>query len=247
MSKEEIILSIISIILGGGVVNGIITHILYNNKLKKELKYKGNDVIAKKIEESLEYVRELENSLNEQEIYDVDSVLEKKKDKVNFFGAMGNGEEAYYLSIFNSFETYNEFMDKVRICRKKYEKNLSCRIALNMVFIEKYLYQLSMFMSVHGGEKDIQFWGCIFSCDLIRWRARLDRMVIRETNKYSFKLESHDSNKWIRLRKRELTEQYQDTLLNYLLNGECRKKDRKRMEEMKGYIEEVYLCRISER
>ena len=40
MSKEEIIISIISTILGSSVLNGIITHLLYKNKLKKERRSK---------------------------------------------------------------------------------------------------------------------------------------------------------------------------------------------------------------
>ena len=54
MQKQEIIFSIISTILGSSVLNGIVTHILYNNKLKKELKYKGNDMIAQDIANSLQ-------------------------------------------------------------------------------------------------------------------------------------------------------------------------------------------------
>lgn len=55
MDKEKLLLSILSTILGSSVLNGVITHILYNNKLKKELKNKGNDMIAQDIANSLQF------------------------------------------------------------------------------------------------------------------------------------------------------------------------------------------------
>ena len=38
METEEMIVTIIGAVLGSGILNCIITHILYSNRLKKELK-----------------------------------------------------------------------------------------------------------------------------------------------------------------------------------------------------------------
>ena len=38
MAEEEMIIAVISTILGSSVLNGIVTHILYRSKLKRELK-----------------------------------------------------------------------------------------------------------------------------------------------------------------------------------------------------------------
>ena len=49
MSRTEIIVSIIIAVLGSAGLNGLITHMLYNSKLKKEQKMRAKDIIWEKI------------------------------------------------------------------------------------------------------------------------------------------------------------------------------------------------------
>ena len=86
MDKEKLLLSILSTILGSSVLNGVITHILYNNKLKKELKNKGNDMIAQDIANSLQFFRNLELELTTQEIYNTENELNERGSDINLFG-----------------------------------------------------------------------------------------------------------------------------------------------------------------
>lgn len=231
MSKTEIILSIISIILGSSVLNGIITHFLYNNKLKKELKNKGNDLTAQEISNSLQYYRKLELQLNVHEIYDIENELETRGSNVDFFG-----EETKYPAIFNDWSSYNNFMDQIHICRETHEKNLPCKLALNLLFIDRYIMQLSLFMSENGNEPALQFWGGIFIADLQKWQKKIDKLIVKEINKYTYKIESHSSLKWKRLRKREFVKQYESTVLYYLINDKCPLRYRRKMRALKAIL-----------
>lgn len=74
----------------------------------------------------------------------------------------------------------------------------------------------------------------------------MDRLLIKEINKYGYKLESHETKKWNRLRKRELVKQYEETILFYLLKGKCRKKDRKKMKYISNMIQQIRLSKKDE-
>ncbi len=107
MDKEKLLLSILSTILGSSVLNGVITHILYNNKLKKELKNKGNDMIAQDIANSLQFFRNLELELTTQEIYNIENELNERGSDINLFGG-----ECIYPAIFNDWASYDSFIEK---------------------------------------------------------------------------------------------------------------------------------------
>lgn len=234
MTEEEMIISVISIILGSSVLNGIITHILYSSKLKRELKNKGNDMIAQKIVKSLQFVRNMELELTKQEIYDIENELTDQGSKLNLFGG-----ECIYPEIFNNWQSYNKFMDTIHECRSKHEQNLSVKVAINLVFIERYISQLSLFMSENGGEESLPFWGTLFIFDLQKWQSKMDKLLVKEINRYTYNLESHATKKWRQIRKKELIKQYESTILYYLLNGKCRKKDKRKMEFLKNSLEEI--------
>lgn len=232
MDKEKIILSILSTILGSSVLNGIITHILYNNKLKKELKNKGNDMIAQDITNSLKFFRNLELELTIQEIYNIEDILNEHDSNVNLFE-----DQLIYPAIFNDWASYNSFLEKIHICRKLHEKNFSCKIASNLLFIYKYLNQLSLFMSKNGDESTLPFWGIIFMADLQIWQKKIDKLLVKEINKYSYRLESHTSNKWKRMRKKEFVKQYESTYLHFFLTDSYPLRHKKRMLKLKQLID----------
>lgn len=237
MDKEELLLSILSTIFGSSVLNGVITHILYNNKLKKELKNKRNDMVAQDIANSLQFFRNLELELTTQEIYNIENELNERGSDVNLFGG-----ECIYPAIFNDWNSYNAFIEKIHICREQHEKNFSCKIALNLVFIDRYTKQLSLFMSENGNEPALHFWGTIFIIDLQKWQKKIDKLLVKEINKYSYKLESHASNKWKKLRKKELVKQYESTILHFLLTGTCPLRYKKMMTNLKTLLESASEC-----
>ena len=223
----DIIKFVISLILGSCVINTILSHILYKYKLKKDLKNMGNNSVATKIQESLEYVRNVELSSTEQEIFEFEELIKEKGTSINFFYG-----EGIYLSIFNDTKSLIKFVNKIRECREKYESNLNCKIALNLVYMERYLMKLMMFIKNNGGDEYIRFWGTIFIFDFQKWQKRMDIMLVKEINKHNYKLESHETLKWKVLRKFELTKQYEKSLLYILCEDYDDKKKQKKKDEI---------------
>lgn len=117
---------------------------------------------------------------------------------------------------------------------------------MNLVFIDKYIRQLSLFLSEHGGETFLPFWGTIFIFDLQKWQKKMDRILVKEINKYTYKLESHETRKWAKIRKKELIKQFEGTILYYLLTGKCKKRDKKRMEIIKNLLDSVFSSEKNE-
>ncbi len=233
MSREEII-SVIIAFIGSGVLNAFISNILYSKKLKKELKKDGNAMLAEEIEKSLLEIRELELKTKEQEILNVEEELNSRGSKVNLFG-----NEAIYPAIYNDNESLRAFFDDIQICRKRYEQNVSNKIALNLVFIDRYIAQSMLFIKDNIEILNMQEWAALFIIDIQRWRIKFDKMLIKEINKHKYRLESHETIKWNKLRKKELEKQYEGTILSFLLTGKCNKKDRKMMNVIENYINDL--------
>ena len=59
MDKEQIINLVVAAVISGTVLNGIITHLLYSNKLKQEQRIRGRSVIGDRITEALIKVRDI--------------------------------------------------------------------------------------------------------------------------------------------------------------------------------------------
>lgn len=230
MNDESIKIFISGIISSGGV-NAVISYFLYSKKLKDQLKYKRNDIIAKEIEKSLQYTRDMVRQLKTQEIFCIEDELLQRGSNVNVFGG-----ECIYPAIFNNWETYNDFFDLIGKCRMNHEKNLSCKTALNIVFIERYIMQLRLYMSEHGDESMLPFWGTLFIYDLQKWQIKMDKRLIKEINKHEFKLESHETFKWKLLRKIEIERQYKNTILYYLLTGKYTRKNKKKVMIINRYL-----------
>lgn len=228
----DTIITIILAIIGSGLLNVVISNLFYSSKLKKENSHKVAYKHAQEIEESIQAFRDLELKLSEIEIYDIENLL-KQESNINMFG--GN---AIYPAILNDVYSLNEYRDKIRECRKKHEKNLNCLLALNLVFLDRYINQLGLFISSH--DADYHTWGTIFIFDLQTWQKKIDRIIMKQLNSYDYKLESHESKKWKKLRKKEVEEQYNSTILCFLSTGKCNKKDKKRLSKMKEYIQLIF-------
>jgi len=229
------VVPLITAILGSGLINCILTHILHSNKLRKEVKVKNISMIAEKVSESLDYFRDIELMLTSIEIYNVETEFAEKGAKVD----MIDSNCSYYPGIFNDKESLICFLEKVSECRSKYERYLSCRLALNLVFIERYMIKVFLFAKDYQGEDMLPIIGAFLIVDLQKWQGRIDKILVKEINKTTFKLESHETKKWKLLRKWELEKQWKDTLLYYLIEGKCSKRKRKQMEFAKAMFEKA--------
>lgn len=79
--------------------------------------------------------------------------------------------------------------------------------------------------------------GCHLYSRPTKMAKKIDKLLVKEINKYSYKLESHASNKWKRLRKKELIKQYESTILHFLLTDKCPLRYKKMMTHLKTILE----------
>ena len=229
------VVPLITAILGSGLINCILTHILHSNKLRKEVKVKNVSMIAEKVSESLNCFRDIELMLTTIEIYDVEAEIEEKGAKID----MINRNCAYYPAVFNDRESLILFMEKISECRSTCEKYLSCRLALNLVFIERYMMRAVLYARDYEGENLYPTIGAFLIVDLQKWQRRVDKLLVKEINKTTFKLESHTTKKWELLRKRELEKQWKETLLYYLIEGKCSIRKRRKMKYARKLCEKA--------
>ena len=233
MSREEM-MSIIIALIGSGILNVIITGLLYNKKLKNELKSNGNNMLAETIKNSLLDIRDLELKTTVQEILYIEEELKNRGAKVNMFEG-----EIIYPEIYNNMKTLEKFHDNIKRCREKNEKNVSIKIAQNLVFIDRYIMQSMIFIKENLNIMNMQEWATLFIIDIRKWQERFDKMLVKEINKHNYKLESHEREKWQKERKKEIEKQYDSTILNFLITGKYKKKDKKIMETVKNYVNEM--------
>ena len=206
MDKSELLKSIVVAVISSGFLNAIVSQFLYSRKLKNENKFKGNETISKDIGISLKRFRDLELELTRQELYEAEKEFKTNGAKVNMFE-----QECIYPEIFNNWNSYNVFFDKIQKFREKYEKYLSCEVALNAVYIDRYIMQLGLFMKANGDESMLPDWGTLFICDLQKWQIKVDKLLVKEINKHEYKLESHETKKWGKLRKKIIEKEYKTT------------------------------------
>ena len=207
-------MEIIMAILCSSVCSTIFTHIFYGRKLKKELKTVRNSQISEDIAVSLQNIRNMVLLLDYQEIYNYENEIIKENQEFNFFE-----NNVVYLSVFNDNSSFNKFLKKLSICREKDEKNLPYKLKIQLSFLQKYFLQLKLFINDHGGEKELRFWGTIFSVDLINWKEVTNKIIIYEINKSRYRLKYDSQQKRKRLRKKYLENQYQKTILYNLMSG----------------------------
>lgn len=238
MQNQDILKTIVTSIFGSGILNIFITHFLYSKKLKKELKkqlsYDKNNSIYKKIEKSLCYFRDIELELSEIEIFDVEKQLGELKSNLDFFN-----QKSVYPAIFNTFESYNNFLEKIRDFRKKYEQNAPCLVSLFAVYIERYLFTLSIFITEHGGEELLPFWGMIFKVDIYNWQRQIDKLLTWKINKGEYRLASKYSLKYKIERKFVIEIKFKRTLLYYLLTGKTLIINKRKLLPLKKIFDEI--------
>ena len=232
INNDKVIFSIISLIFGSGLINGLVSYWLYNGKLKKELISSGNNDIAIDIQKSLKFVRDTELSLKEHDIFDMQSILKAKGTSIKLI----EGNETNYISILNSMDSLRAFQYLIEVCRKEHEKNLPLKIGMNLWYIERYLIKLIIFLDCHGGEQFIKFWGTVFIIDFSNWQFKMDKMLVDVINKHNYKLESRDIKKWNKLKRKEIYKQYKNSILYCL----CEKNLDNKQKETRDLIMKIY-------
>ena len=79
--------------------------------------------------------------------------------------------EMIYPEVLNDFKTMNEFIEDIQICRKEHEKNFSCRLALYLVYIDRYFQELRLY-SATIQESELPLIGTVLIFDLQEWQKK---------------------------------------------------------------------------
>ena len=126
--------TIITAILGSGILSTLISHLLYTQKLKKEQLMKSENGIGRKMITALESAQELMEELNFIEIFEAE---DKFKDP-NFRAVDG---DVLYPAIMGDSESLQKFHTAIRQFREKHERYIDCKTALYIVLLDRYVMQ----------------------------------------------------------------------------------------------------------
>lgn len=208
--------TIITAILGSGILSTLISHLLYTQKLKKEQLMKSENGIGRKMITALESAQELMEELNFIEIFEAE---DKFKDP-NFRAVDG---DVFYPTIMGDNESLLKFHTAIRQFREKYERYIDCKTALYIVLLDRYVMQLLLFSS----QFEEKYWprlGTIFIGDFKRISHKCEKRLIRRINKQKYKMEYHNGIKWKILRKSALVKMWEKTILFHLLENKPLKR-----------------------
>ena len=236
MDKKEIIeliiVSAISSVLSGVFLNGIVTHILYSRKLKKEQKVKFANSIGEKIVASLIAVREMVYRTKTIEIYNAETETKKE----NFCVIDGN---IIYPEFMNDIESLKNFYNNIISCRKKHEKNLDCKMAFELLFIERYIEQLMAYTSRFNDKRIMPALGTIIVPDVQTWQKRCDKRIISRINNQKYKLEYKGGYRWKLISERILKRKFKQTVLYALINDKAKFWKKEKNQFIKQMISEM--------
>ena len=208
--------TIITAILGSGILSTLISHSLYTQKLKKEQLMKSENGIGRKMMTALESAQGLMEELNFIEIFEAE---DKFKDP-NFRAVDG---DVLYPTIMGDSESLRKFHTEIKQFREKYERYIDCKTALYIVLLDRYVMQLLLFAS----QFEEKYWprlGTIFIVDFKRISHKCEKRLIRRINKQKYKMEYHNGIKWKILRKSALVKMWEKTILFHLLENKPLKR-----------------------
>ena len=208
--------TIITAILGSGILSTLISHLLYTQKLKKEQLMKSENGIGRKMITALESAQELMEELNFIEIFEAE-------DKFKAPNCRAVDGDVLYPAIMGDSESLQKFYTAIRQFREKHERYIDCKTALYIVLLDRYVMQLLLFSS----QFEEKYWprlGTIFIVDFKRISHKCEKRLIRRINKQKYKMEYHNGIKWKILRKFALVKMWEKTILFHLLENKPLKR-----------------------
>lgn len=221
--------------LVGAFVGGLITYVFNKRKLRQEQKMRSEDIIGNAIQETLLLIRDLELECLVWEVY---NIQEKLKNVSVYEDYWEDG--AKYVAFFSDWKLYLNFENKINSIRIEKEKYVDCEIKAYLVFIQKYLRQLGVFMKSFNNEKLLPALGTIFICDIEKWQIKFDKALIRKMNSHKYKLESHSTKKYQKKRKKIVEKTWKHTLLNLLISERpTNRKEKEVLYKLQLFIKDI--------
>lgn len=213
MNRTEIIVSIIIAVIGSAGLNGVITHILYNSKLKKEQKMKAKDAIWSKIVEALEEVRVLEQKARIQEIFDFESIFQSYE-----YTDFTSGANRY-PAIMGDSSDFFDFFREINGIREKWSRYLDPEIGALLFYMQIYCQRLMEYTSKNKLTDSYPMVGCFVFGDFLTWQVYLDNLIVKRLNKSSYKLYSENGVKWEKMKAKAFNKLWKATVLYKLINN----------------------------
>ncbi|MFS0950878.1 hypothetical protein ACFC3A_04430 [Enterococcus thailandicus] len=187
------------VFLSSGAGAALVGFALSSWNLRKQNKAGGEMVISKQITEALLEIQSFERQLRILELASSEKIE-------NIF----NGEAKYIPAIFLTKENLFKFQNELSSVLRKQEQFLDIETVAYLNAMEKYLGKLMV--SFPGiTESDLQELGYLLFDDIKRWQSELDQHLIKQINKFSYKLTSLYGKKWDRARN--------NAIEKYLINS----------------------------
>lgn len=212
MEKEQIINLVVAAVISGTVLNGIITHLLYSNKLKQEQRIKGRSIIGDRITEALIKVRDIGYRTGEISLLKNEDWLLPGHDFDFFNGNMD------YINIFDTQEALDSFYESVASARREEERYLDLKTASYLYYIERYILQLVDYLHKNQLEDDYPLVGYVLQNDFINWQLKLENNVVKVINNPKYKLSLNTGRKWQKCQERVQEELWNESVLCGLIN-----------------------------
>lgn len=213
MNKTEIIMALIVAVLGSAGLNGIITHILYNSKLKKEQKVKARNTIWNRTVDALEEIRKIELGVKAQEIYEFEEVTQRNG-YTDFFK-----DTLHYPAIMNDADSFFTFFLRINNARATLTPYIDLQTAAHLYYMQDYAMRLMEYLKKNNLTKNYPLAGCFFFQDLLFWQKSLDSIIVKRLNKSNYKLYSEHGFRWEFWKKQVERKLWKKTILYKLVSN----------------------------
>lgn len=184
----DLIVKILTLVLGSGGLVGMLFHLKSN---KAQQKANANEQFTEKRINSLIHIKEVVERLR---FYELINLVHPE-----FFntGFGGFSEDFWvYKSIMENKEALQEFLQEIMETRVKDEYWISNKLAAALLFLERYILRMQEFFTRNIFEQDIYPYGLLFFKDLDRIYVYLIELINNEMNNPPIKNEIHNGKKW---------------------------------------------------
>lgn len=213
MEKEQIINLVAAAVISSTVLNGIITHLLYTRKLKKEQRVRAEGVTGDKILEALFRIRDIELKCCEMELLEKEDWL-LDGNRLNFFNY-----DLCYPAIMNDSKSLDLFFDMINSARREEERYLDYKTASYLAYMESYILSLIEYLYNNKLEDVYPLVGYVFQRDFMKWQTSIEKNVVKVINSSKYKLNTKIGRKWISNQKRIRKKMWNKSLLRGVLNN----------------------------
>lgn len=206
-------------------LGALFTHLFDWAKIRKENKKDFQNVIGKSKAEALDKLFIVIREARTVETYNINEYL-------NAGGVLKVDERTMqYPAIMNDFDSLNEFHDLIENIRNNHEQYLDRKVAIHIILMDKYLYNLSTYISSSGKNKLLNERALLFIGDINYWADSLEEQTISDINKCSVVLERKKGKKYDSDREKIFNKLYYNSMLyimqkeEHLTEAEMKKKE----------------------